>query len=49
MEKLQAVNDYSEGLFAIIQSTIFPTEEDMDVHVTSIGITSLRAIYFTSK
>ena len=36
MDKVQAVHDYSESLNAMIQSTIRPTEDDMDVHVPSI-------------
>ena len=41
---VQAVHDYFEGLYASIQSTIFTTEDDIDVHVTYLYITSLRAI-----
>ena len=44
MEKLQAVNDYSEVLYPSIQSTLCPTEDYMDFHVPYIYITSLRAI-----
>ena len=44
VDKVQSVNYYSEGVHASIQSTIFPAEGDIYVHVTSIDINSLRFI-----
>ena len=44
MNKAQAVNDYTECLYARIQSTQYSTEDDMDFHATSLDINSLRAI-----
>ena len=44
MYKVQSIHDYSEGLHSRIQSTLFPTEYDMDVHVPSLYITSLGSI-----
>ena len=43
--KVQAVYEYSKVLHARIQYNICPTENDMDVHVPSLDITLLRAIY----
>ena len=45
MDKVQAVHDYYEGIYASIQSTLCPIEDYMNVHVTSLDINSLRAIY----
>ena len=45
MDKVQAAHGYSEGLHAMIQYTIYPTEDDMNVDVPYLDITSLRAIY----
>ena len=45
MDKVQAVHDYSEGLYERIQYTICPTEDDMDVHITSLDITALKATF----
>ena len=47
--KIQSVHDCSEGIYANIQSTVCPTEDDMDVHVTYLYITSLRAICNTQS
>ena len=44
MDRIQAVQDYSEGLNARIQYDLCSTKDDMYVYVTYLDITSLRAI-----
>ena len=45
MYKVKAVHDHYEGLYTSIQSTLCPTEYDMDGHVPSVYITSHSSIY----
>ena len=47
--KVQALHHYSEVLYATIQFNICPIEDDMDVRVTSLDITSLRSIYLIQE
>ena len=47
MDKVKSVNDHYEGLHTSIQYAICLTEDDMDVNIPSLDITSLRSISLT--
>ena len=49
VDKIKYVNYYYKCLHVSIQSTICPTEDVINVHVSSLDIYELKAIYIASN